>query len=73
MTIVNPPRSYPVRSVAQGRPVAMTMEMLNGFGAAENTETTVIKEVVDWKTVGAFAAIAVLLVLVLSSGSKDQA
>jgi hypothetical protein len=51
----------------------MTMEMLNGFGAAETTETTVIKEVVDWKTVGALAAIAVLLVLVLSSGSKDQA
>ncbi len=72
MTIVNPPRSYPVRSVAQGRPVAMTMEMLNGFGQT-NTETIIEKEVVDWKTVGTFAALAIILVLVLSSGSKDQA
>jgi hypothetical protein len=72
VTIVNPPRSYPVRSVAQGRPVAMTMEMLNGFGQT-NTETIIEKEVVDWKTVGTFAALAIILVLVLSSGSKDQA
>ncbi len=72
MTIVNPPRSYPVRSVAQGRPVAMTMEMLNGFGQT-NTETIIEKEVVDWKTVGTFAALAIILVLVLSGGSKDQA
>lgn len=70
MTIVNPPRSYAVRSVAQGRPVAMTMEMLNGLG---QTETIIEKEVVDWKTVGAFAALAVILVLVLSGGSKDRA
>jgi hypothetical protein len=58
--------------VAQGRPVAMTMEMLNGFGQT-NTETIIEKEVVDWKTVGTFAALAIILVLVLSSGSKDQA
>jgi hypothetical protein len=50
----------------------MTMEMLNGLGQT-NTETIIEKEVVDWKTVGALAAIAVLLVLVLSGGSKDQA
>jgi hypothetical protein len=58
--------------VAQGRPVAMTMEMLNGFGQT-NTETIIEKEVVDWKTVGTFAALAIILVLVLSGGSKDQA
>ncbi len=70
MIIVNPPRaaaqSYAVMS--KGRPVAMTLETLNGLG---QTETIIEKEVVDWKTIGIAAAITVLLVLVLTGGKKE--
>lgn len=70
MIIVNPPRaaaqSYAVMS--KGRPVAMTLETLNGFG---QTETVIEKEVVDWKTIGIAAAITVLLVVLLSGGKNE--
>ena len=71
MIIVNPPRaaaqSYAVMS--KGRPVAMTLETLNGLGQTD--QTIIEKEVVDWKTIGIAAAITVLLVLVLTGGKKE--
>lgn len=71
MTIVNPPRPQQYAVLSKGRPVAMTMEMLNGLGA--ETETIVEKEVVDWKTIGIASALVILLVLVLSSGGEKKA
>lgn len=80
MTIVQIParqrQQYRVHSVTAQRPVAMTVEMLNGLGAADEgvtTTTTVIQEKLDWGLILSIAIpLAIIVPMILSGLSEDK-